>query len=82
MSTIVSRSSDRRGDVQEHDLVGALAVVPGGQLDRIAGVDQIDEVDALDHPAGVDVETRDHPHRPHAEPPSASIASVRVNARS
>ena len=31
------------------------------QLDRVAGVAQLLEVDALDHPAGVDVEARDDP---------------------
>ena len=30
-----------------------------GQLDRVAGVAELLEVDALDHPAGVDVEARD-----------------------
>ena len=38
-------------------------VVGGGQLDRVAGVAQVDEVDALDHPPGVHVEARDHPDR-------------------
>ena len=32
-----------------------------GQLDRVAGVAQVDEVDALDHPPGVDVEAGDDP---------------------
>ena len=49
-----------RGDVEEDQLVGALGVVGAGQLDRVAGVAQVDEVDALDHAAGVDVEARDH----------------------
>ena len=38
----------RGGDVQEHDLVGALAVVVRGQLDGVAGVADVDEFDALD----------------------------------
>ena len=38
---------------------GALGVVRGGQLDRITGVPEIFEVDALDHPAAVDVQARD-----------------------
>ena len=45
-----------RGDVEEHELVGALGVVEPGHLDRVAGVAQLAEVDALDDPAGVDVE--------------------------
>ena len=52
----------RRGDVEEGQLVGALGVVAAGQFDRITGIAQPDEVDALDDPPGVDVETRDHPH--------------------
>ena len=49
----------RRGDVEEHELVGALGVVAGRQLDRVAGVDEVDEVHALDDAAVVDVEARD-----------------------
>ena len=41
--TIVSRSSRRRGDVEEHELVGALGVVARRELDRIAGVADLDE---------------------------------------
>src|SRR5690606_35544908 len=49
------------GDVQEGQLVGALGVVTAGQLHRVAGVAQVLEVDALDHPAGVHVQARDDP---------------------
>ena len=49
----------RGGDVEEHELVGALAVVVGGQLDGIAGVADVDEFDALDDAAGVDVQAGD-----------------------
>ena len=48
-----------RGDVEEGQLVGALLVVAGGDLDRIAGVAQLDEVDALDDATGGDVEAGD-----------------------
>src|SRR5690606_35305290 len=44
------------GDVEEGELVGALFIVAAGDFDRIAGIGQVDEVDALDHPAGRDVE--------------------------
>ena len=37
-------------------LVGTLAVVAGGDLHRIAGVAQTDEIDALHHPARRHVE--------------------------
>ena len=49
-----------RRNVEEHDLVGALPVVLARELDGVAGVAQIDEVDALDHTAVLDVEARDH----------------------
>ena len=37
----------RGGDVEEGQLVGALLVIDAGLLHRIAGIDQIDEIDAL-----------------------------------
>ena len=46
-------------DVEERELVGALLVVPARDLDRIAGVAQVDEVDALDDAAVRDVEAGD-----------------------
>ena len=67
----------RGGHVEERELVRPLGVVAGSQLDRVAGITQVDEVDPLDHPTGVDVETGDHaygqahggqPNRPAAEP--------------
>jgi hypothetical protein len=56
----------RGRDVEEHELVGALGVVALGQLDRIAGVADVDEVRALDDAARVDVEARDHALEVHA----------------
>ena len=47
------------GDVQEDQLVGALGVVDGRLLHRVAGVAQLHEVDALDDAAVLDVETGD-----------------------
>lgn len=44
------------GDVEEGQLVGALFVVARGNLHRVAGIGEIDEVDALHHAAGGDVE--------------------------
>ena len=46
-------------DVEEDQLVGALLLVAARHLDRIAGVAQVEEVDALDDPAAVDVQTGD-----------------------
>ena len=37
--------------VEEDQLVGPLCVVPAGDLDRVAGVPQADELDALDDAA-------------------------------
>ena len=52
----------RRGrHVEECQFVGALSVIRRGQFHRITGVAQVGEVDALDHPAGVDVQTRYDP---------------------
>ena len=50
----------RGGDVEEDDLVGALVLVARGQLDRVAGVADVHELDALDHAALVHVEAGDH----------------------
>ena len=50
---------DRRGDVEERQLVGALREVRRGELDRIAHVAEVREVDPLHDAAGGDVETRD-----------------------
>ena len=45
-----------RGDVEEAELVGAGRIIGNRRLDRIAGVAQIDEVDALDDAAVLDVQ--------------------------
>ena len=67
------------GDVEEGQLVGTLRVVDPGHLDRVTGVPQIDEVHALDHPAGVDVQARDDAdgegHAPAQRTASASIST-------
>ena len=44
------------GDVEEAELVGAGGVIGDRRFDRIAGIAQIDEVDALDDAAVLDVE--------------------------
>ncbi len=56
----------RGGDVEEDELVGALAVVDGCELDRVAGVHEVHEVDALDHATLVYVEARDDALGQHA----------------
>ncbi len=47
-------------DVQKHQLVGPLLLIPRRHLDRIAGVAQIDEIGPFDHPTTIDVEARNH----------------------
>jgi hypothetical protein len=46
-------------DVEEHQLVGALRVVAGGLLHRIARIAERLEVDPLHHPPRGHVEARD-----------------------
>jgi len=50
---------DRRGDVQEDDLVGSLLVVPLGELDRVPGIAEPGEVRSLDDPPVFEVKTGD-----------------------
>ena len=59
-SVIVSRCSCEARDVEEDELVGALAVVALGELDRVARVAQADEVRSLYDPPRIHVEARDH----------------------
>ena len=46
------------GDVEEAQLVGTLLVIATRDLDRVAGIAQADEIDALDDAAAGHVETR------------------------
>ena len=46
-----------RGNVEEAQFVGAGGVIRNRRFDGIAGVAQVDEIDALDHAAVLDVET-------------------------
>ena len=48
-------------DIQEGDFVGALFVVGGSNLNRIAGVNEVDELNALDHTSLGHIKTRDDP---------------------
>ena len=58
-SRIVPRAFMAGGDVEEAELVGPRRVIGLRLLDRIAGVAQVDEVDALDHAPIGDVEAGD-----------------------
>ena len=55
----------RGGDIEEGELVGALPVVHLGNLHRIAGIAQFEELDPLDHPPPLHVETGDNTFRQH-----------------
>jgi hypothetical protein len=50
---------DAGGDVEKSDLVGALLVVAAGDFHRVAGVADVLEFHALDHPAVVHVQAGD-----------------------
>ena len=54
-------------DVEKAQLVRARCVVGAGAFDRIAGIDQVDEVHALDHAAVGDVEAGDDPGLEHGQ---------------
>src|SRR5204863_386300 len=72
----------RGRDVEEHQLVGALGVIRQGGLDGIAGVAQVEELDALDHAAFLDVEAgNDALGQHHAARIAASAAGRSVAAR-
>ena len=71
---------ERRGDVEEDELVGAELRVARRELDRVAHVAQVLEADALDDAAAGDVEARDHALLDHAtaflEEPRAGRAAA------
>ncbi len=61
--------------VEEDELVGAPVGVGGAELDRIADVAQLLELDALDDAAGGDVEARDQARERNRSLTSASTRS-------
>ena len=65
-STIVSRLSCEAVMSRKIELVGALGVVALGELHRVTGVADVDEVRALDDAAVVDVEAGDDALQDHA----------------
>ena len=66
---------ERRLDVEEDELVGAAVGVGGAELDRVADVAQLLELDALDDAAGGDVEARDQARERDRSLTSASTRS-------
>ena len=55
----------RGGDVEKDQLVRLLRVVCHRAFDRIAGVDEVDKIHALDHAAISDIEAGDDSFREH-----------------
>jgi hypothetical protein len=43
------------GDVKENEFVSAFGVVDASLFDRVAGIDEVDEVDAFDDASVVDI---------------------------
>jgi hypothetical protein len=48
-------------DIEKHELIGTAGAVAAGQLHRVTGVAQTDEVDPLHHAAIGHIETGDDP---------------------
>ena len=71
-----------RGDVEKGEFVGAGLVVGDRRLDRIAGVAQIDELDALDDAAVFHVEAGYDADFEHAQAASAERRSFKAAAAS
>jgi hypothetical protein len=67
---------ERRLDVEEDELVGTPVGIRRAELDGIADVAQLLELDALDDAAGGDVETRDQ-----ARESDFSLTSLRTPSR-
>ena len=70
------------GDVEESQLVGAGFVIGDGRFDRIAGVAQIDEVDAFDDAAVFHVKTGNDADLEHRQAACAERMSCRAAAAS
>ena len=67
-----------RGDIEEAELVRAGPVVDGGLLHRISGIAQVDEVDALDDAAILDVEAGNDAGLQHAASPPLATSWNRL----
>ena len=67
-----------RGDVEKAQFIGTRRIIGLGGLDRIAGIAQIDEIDALDDAAILDIETGNDAHFQHG---SAAARYAQQRAR-
>ncbi len=65
------------GDVEEGELVGAGGIIGDRRLHRIAGIAQVDEVDALDDPAVLHIQAGDDANLEHGQ---AALRAARISA--
>ena len=70
----------RRVDVEEHELIRSLGRVPGGQLGRVALVEQVDEPGALHDPPAGHVEAGDDPPQQHHAAPGVESGAPTATA--
>ncbi len=59
-------------DVKEGDLIGALLIVAAGDLDRVAGIAQVNEIGAFDDAAGRDIKAGNDALGEHQAPNSSA----------
>ena len=59
------------GDVEKNEFVGPFLLVPLSDVDGIARIPQVDEIDPFDDPSGVDVETGNDAFTQHDEKSSS-----------
>ena len=78
--TVIARS----GDIEENDLVGTLGIVERGQLDGVASIAQVNEIDALHNAAVFHIHAGNDTFCKHIGYPFAQTerASSSVNAPS
>ncbi len=70
----------RCGDVEEDELVGTFGVIARRQLDRVPGVDEVDEAHPLHDPSRIDVEAGNHTDGTHAAIASSTVMAPSTSA--
>ena len=70
----------RCSDIEKHQFIGALEVIPRGKFNRVTCIAQVNKVHAFHHAAFSDIETRNNACNFHHCPPAfaAAIASATV----
>ena len=69
------------GDVEKAQFVGAFAIVEPRLRHRVAGIDQVDKVDALDDAPVLDIETGNDAHLQHAGSSAIRRSAARGSMR-